>query len=156
MSAFPASGGGSHSHFFGYGSGPSEAPGLPTIPDRDRTLPPSPATARPELCSAESEAVPTFTVSTILPNFLFLGPELTEPAHVEELKDLGVKRIMNLAVELNEDDHGLHLKERFDRYVKIPMRDNVEEENVLKGVREVCEILGTVIYLLTHKAVLVI
>lgn len=61
---------------------------------------------------------------------------------MEELKELGVKRIMNLAAELNEDDHGLNLKDRFDRYVKIPMRDTVEEENVLKGVREVCEILG--------------
>jgi len=49
---------------------------------------------------------------------------------------------MNLAAELNEDDHGLSLKERFDRYVKIPMRDTVEEENVLKDVRRVCEILG--------------
>jgi len=49
---------------------------------------------------------------------------------------------MNLAAELNEDDHGLSLKERFDRYMKIPMRDTVEEENVLKDVRRVCEILG--------------
>jgi len=88
-----------------------------------------------------------FTVSTILPNFLFLGPELTEPSHVEELKNLGVKRIMNLAAELNEDDHGLSLKERFDRYVKIPMRDTVEEENVLKDVRRVCEILGKYLFL---------
>lgn len=149
MSAYPnVYGGGSHSHFFGYGS--SSVVPMPTIPDGsymggrgggDRTLPPSPMTARPEPPSTESEAIPTFTVSTILPNFLFLGPELTEPAHVEELKELGVKRIMNLAMELNEDDHGLNLKERFERYVKIPMRDTVEEENVLKGVREVCEIL---------------
>lgn len=109
---------------------------------RDQILPPSPSTARPDPPSTESEAIPTFTISTILPNFLFLGPELTELAHVEELKELGVKRILNIAAECNEDDHGLNLKERFQRYVKIPMRDTVEEENILKGIREACEMLG--------------
>lgn len=139
MSAFPALYG--HSHTFGCGSS-SNAITISTVLDRDRTLSSSPITVQPEIPSTESEALPTFTVSMILPNFLFLGSELTEPSHVEELKNLGVKRIMNLAAELNEDDHGLSLKERFDRYVKIPMRDTVEEENVLKDVRRVCEILG--------------
>jgi hypothetical protein len=35
------------------------------------------------------------------------------------------------------------LREQFERYVRIPMRDTVEEENITKGVREVCDILGT-------------
>ena len=83
-----------------------------------------------------------FTISTILPNFLFLGPELTSPEHVEELQELGVKRILNIAAEC-DDDHGLKLKEVFDKYYKIPMRDTVEEENIAQGVREVCDILGT-------------
>ena len=139
MSAFPALYG--HPHIFGCGSS-SNVISTSTVLDRDRTLSSSPIIVQPEIPSTESEALPTFTVSTTLPNFLFLGSELTEPSHVEELKNLGVKRIMNLAAELNEDDHGLSLKERFDRYVKIPMRDTVEEENVLKDVRRVCEILG--------------
>jgi len=52
-----------------------------------------------------------------------------------------VRRILNIAAECDENDHGLRLKDAFERYVKIPMRDTVEEENIAKGVREVCEIL---------------
>ena len=84
-----------------------------------------------------------FTISTILPGFLFLGPELTEEPHVEQLRALGVKRILNLAMECDADDHGLQLAERFEKYSKIPTRDTVEEENIVRGVREACDILGT-------------
>lgn len=69
---------------------------------------------------------------------------------MEELKELGVKRILNIAMECNEDDFGLNLKERF-RYVKIPMRDTVEEENIQKGVRQACEILGERLYQLENQ-----
>jgi hypothetical protein len=141
MSAHPSLHGG-HSSIFGYNSGTDSNPGLLAGgPQRDRDYPPSPVTARPEPPSTESELMPTFTISTILPNFLFLGPELTETSHVKELKELGVERILNIAMECNEDDFGLNLKDKF-RYVKIPMRDTVEEENVQKGVRQACEILG--------------
>ena len=117
---------------------PPHTPGTPKP-----FLPPSPATARPELDPPTTdETFPMFTISTILPNFLFLGPELTSPEHVEELQELGVKRILNIAAEC-DDDHGLKLKEVFDKYYKIPMRDTVEEENIAQGVREVCDILGT-------------
>jgi hypothetical protein len=87
------------------------------------------------------DAFPVFTISTILPNFLFLGPELTTHEHVDELKRLGVKRILNIAAEC-DDDNGLQLREIFERYNKIPMRDTVEEDNIARGVREVCDILG--------------
>jgi len=90
---------------------------------------------------SEEEEFPTFTVSTILPNFLYLGPELTAPEHVEELRDLGVRRILNIAAEC-DDDHGLGLRDVFEKYVKIPMRDTVEEDNIAWGVREVCNVLG--------------
>lgn len=60
-----------------------------------------------------------------------------------ELQSLGVKRIINIAAEC-DDDHGLKLRERFDRYFHIPMRDIVEEENITKGVREACDILGII------------
>ena len=60
---------------------------------------------------------------------------------MDELLSLGVKRILNIAAEC-DDDHGLHLRERFERYIRIPMRDTVEEDNITRGVREVCEILG--------------
>jgi hypothetical protein len=104
---------------------------------------PSPSTARPDLDAPPTteEAFPIFTISAILPNFLYLGPELTTPEHVEELKVLGVRRIINIAVEC-DDDHGLKLRENFERYFHIPMRDIVEEENITRGVREACDIIG--------------
>ena len=120
-------------------------PPSPNIPSSPRTpLPASPCTARPDLSASPSteDAIPTFTVSTILPNFLYLGSEITAEEHVQELQSLGVRRILNLAVEC-DDDNGLELRQRFERYVKIPMRDTVEEENVLLGVREACSVLGT-------------
>jgi len=106
-------------------------------------LPPSPVTARPDLDqppTTEDDPLPTFTVSTILPNFLFLGPELTAAQHVDELAALGIRRILNIAIEC-DDDQGLHLRQRFEKYTRIPMRDIVEEENVVRSVREACDVL---------------
>lgn len=102
----------------------------------------------------------SFVVSTILPGFLFLGPEPTSWEHVRELRELGVRRIVNLAAECGPDDWGLRLdragtgeaeKEKgkeetdsagFEKYYKIPMRDTVEEDGIGRGVRVVCELLG--------------
>lgn len=105
---------------------------------------PEPPTARPgfdDQPPTTEDAFPAFTVSTILPNFLYLGPELTAAEHVRELRDLGVKRIVNIAAEC-DDDHGLGLREVFDKYLHIPMRDTVEEDNITRGVRVVCDFLG--------------
>ncbi|KAJ3805111.1 protein-tyrosine phosphatase-like protein [Lentinula aff. lateritia] len=102
----------------------------------------------------------SFTVSTILPGFLFLGPEPTNWDHVKQLKELGVRRIVNLAAECGPDDWGLGLdkpgnKEKagspltdesskesgFEKYYKIAMRDTVEEDGIGRGVRVACEML---------------
>jgi hypothetical protein len=122
---------------------------VPTSPHTPMGMafPSSPSTARPEDLlnpPTTEEAFSVFTVSTILPNFLFLGPELTQAEHVEELRELGVKRILNIAAEC-DDDHGLELRKTFEKYTKIPMRDTVEEENIARGVREVCDILGKIL-----------
>ncbi|KAG9311011.1 hypothetical protein JVU11DRAFT_8907 [Chiua virens] len=120
-------------------------PTPPRTPDTPLYIPhpsPSPSTARPDdlhTATAEGE-FPTFTVSMILPNFLYLGPEPALPEHVQELKSLGIKRILNIAVEC-DDDHGLHLRDIFERYVKIPMRDTVEEDQITRGLKEACEVL---------------
>ncbi|KAG6911046.1 hypothetical protein DXG01_004560 [Tephrocybe rancida] len=115
---------------------PPHTPGTPKP-----FLPPSPITARPELDNPPTteETFPAFTISTILPNFLYLGPELTASEHVTALQELGVKRILNIAIEC-DDDQGLNLKDVF-KYHKIPMRDIVEEENIARGVKEACEIM---------------
>ncbi|ORY24985.1 hypothetical protein BCR39DRAFT_545481 [Naematelia encephala] len=81
-----------------------------------------------------------FIVSTILPSFLFLGPEISSQEDVDTLKRLGVKRILNVAIEC-DDDEGLKLKENFERYLRVPMRDIVEESGVAKGMRDSCEFI---------------
>ncbi|KAH9948446.1 hypothetical protein B0H21DRAFT_846373 [Amylocystis lapponica] len=117
-------------------------PGSARLLSPGTPLPPSPMTARPDSAQPPTteEPFPVFTVSTILPNFLYLGPELTAEEHVDELFSLGVKRILNIAAEC-DDDLGLNLRERFERYSRIPMRDTVEEDNITRGVQEVCELL---------------
>ncbi|KDQ24129.1 hypothetical protein PLEOSDRAFT_1068092 [Pleurotus ostreatus PC15] len=122
---------------------PPHSPGTPKAPNG---IPPSPKTARPD--SDDTDGPPTtedphppFTVSIILPQFLFLGPEPSAEDHLQMLKDHGVKRILNLAIECDENDHGLALAQTFEKYTKIAMRDHVEEEGVVGKVREVCDIL---------------
>ena len=115
---------------------------MPNIPVR------SPGTSRPfnmapsSSGSDLSEELPTFSVSTILPGFLYLGPELSLPTHVTELKALGIRRILNIAAECDADDYGLALDHEFERYIRVPMRDTVEEEKVRDCLRLVCQILG--------------
>ncbi|KAH7100516.1 hypothetical protein BKA62DRAFT_658528 [Auriculariales sp. MPI-PUGE-AT-0066] len=104
---------------------------------------PNPPTARPSsaLSTPDSSEMPQqFIVSCILPGFLFLGPEIATEGQVHEVESCGVKRILNIAAEC-EDDHGLGLRTRFEKYMHIPIRDTVEEENIAKGVQEVCKFL---------------
>ena len=83
----------------------------------------------------------SFVVSTILPSFLYLGPEISTQEDVDELRRLGVKRILNVAIEC-DDDEGLGLKDAFEKYCRVPMRDIVEESGVAKGMRDSCDFLG--------------
>jgi hypothetical protein len=57
------------------------------------------------------------------------------------LKELGIKRILNVALEC-EDDQGLGLAGAFEKYTKIPMRDIVEETGVNRYMRDACDLLG--------------
>jgi hypothetical protein len=85
---------------------------------------------------------PAIEISTILPSFLYLGPEITTKSDVEELTALGVRRILNVAIEC-DDDEGLGLRDVFEKYYRIPMKDSVDESGVSKGIRDACKILGT-------------
>lgn len=115
---------------------------MPLLPPRSPgTSRPSPPGGAPSTGSDAPEELPSFSVSTILPGFLYLGPELTVPDHVTELKELGIRRILNIAAECDADDYGLDLHHEFERYVRIPMRDTVDEEKVRGCLRLVCETL---------------
>ena len=101
---------------------------------------PSPNAIPNGLATARNGMAP-FIVSTILPSFLYLGPEITSREEVNALVQLGVKRILNVAIECDDDDE-LRMKERFERYLKVPMRDLVEESGVAEGMRDACKFLG--------------
>ncbi|ORX39992.1 hypothetical protein BD324DRAFT_576043 [Kockovaella imperatae] len=107
----------------------------PAPPQTAFAGPSSPFTA-----TTTARALSPFDVSTILPGFLFLGPELTTESNVKELTKVGVKRILNVALEC-DDDEGLGLRQTFERYHRIPMKDIVEESGVARGLREACDFL---------------
>ncbi len=57
---------------------------------------------------------------------------------MEELKDKGVRRILNMAFECED---GLGLKEQFDRYLKLNVKDSVEED-VERGLKAAVDFIG--------------
>jgi hypothetical protein len=99
-------------------------------PKRGELSPPS---------TANADEPEDFIVSSIIPNFLYLGPDPCTAADVQELEDLGIRQILNMALEI---DDRLGLADRFDKYHKIPMRDFVEEKGVQGRIDEACSILG--------------
>ncbi|CAO1615716.1 unnamed protein product [Parajaminaea phylloscopi] len=128
---------------------------------------------------------PVFDVSTVVPGFLFLGPDITSREEAAQLKSLGVRRILNCAAEISDkgrrgptaaaaaaddgaprlngarpssgdptarltgevDDpdgaspESLPLGDVFDRYLKIPMWDNVEARGVAGHFEQACQFL---------------
>ncbi|KAF8335943.1 protein-tyrosine phosphatase-like protein [Cantharellus anzutake] len=112
-----------------------------SLPSPSTIRPPSPCSSKSSPCTPHSEprgGPSEFSVSTILPNFLYLGPEISTVEQAQKLKAMGVKRILNMAIECED---GLGLEGMFEKYKKIPMRDHVEEDNIVKGMREVCHFL---------------
>ena len=92
--------------------------------------------------STGGDAAQPFEVSTIIPNVLYLGPEPRRPSDVEVLEALGIRRILNMALEVPEDRSELALRTRFEKVAKLGMRDFVEEQNVQKRMDEACAFLG--------------
>jgi hypothetical protein len=114
----------------------------PTVPrfkhtsDHDpRPFSSSPA---PDSPSGSSDSTP-FILSTIMPGFLYLGPEPTQPEDFDELERAGIKEVLNLAVEC--DDSTGEIARRFEKYWKIPMRDFVAETGVQQNIEKACRIL---------------
>ncbi|WFD01997.1 hypothetical protein MOBT1_000680 [Malassezia obtusa] len=112
-------------------------------------LPPStaPLSARP---GSFAEAVDTgqmpdpheFTVSTVIPGFLYFGPNIAQPAHVEALRARGVRAVLNTALEI--EDGGapeLELRTHFAKYLRIPLRDVVEQPGVQQSLAQACAFL---------------
>ncbi|KAG0239615.1 hypothetical protein BGX31_002624 [Mortierella sp. GBA43] len=79
-------------------------------------------------------------VSMILDNFLYLGGELIEEEQVTELENLGVKRVLNMAVNCDDE---LWIK-RFGRsgYLKVGLLDHVDQD-LERGLDEAIKFIGS-------------
>lgn len=83
-----------------------------------------------------------FNVSTIIPGFLYFGSNITNDDHVQQLQRLGVRAILNTALEI--EDGGapeLALRTQFRDYLRIPLRDVVEQPDVQQRLAEACAFL---------------
>ncbi|GAA6007443.1 hypothetical protein JCM11491_004165 [Sporobolomyces phaffii] len=90
---------------------------------------------------AASDALPPFVPSTIVPNFLYLGPEPTSPADFAQLDALGVTEILNLAVECRPLAETDDARKFVEKYWYLPLRDSIEETGVRQVLDKSCEIL---------------
>lgn len=112
--------------------------GQPNTPSAGSTFHASPSSSA-DSSPTSASGPEAFIVSTIIPGFLYLGPDPTTEEEVAQLNEVGIKRILNMAVECDDE---LRLQERFEVYKKIGMRDSVEEMGVAKGLKEGCAFLG--------------
>jgi len=84
-----------------------------------------------------------FKVSTIIPSFLYLGPEPSKESDFAELNRLGVCRILNTAVECVEEEQLIQNHYPFiTKYFQIPLRDFVEETGIQNGIQQANRILN--------------
>lgn len=83
-----------------------------------------------------------FIVSEIVPNFLYLGPEIVNAEQLIGLKSRKIKRILNMAEECDDDVPGL--KNSF-AYRKIAARDTVEMQNVQDTLKKAVQVISKAI-----------
>ncbi|KAF9318365.1 hypothetical protein BG003_011378 [Podila horticola] len=76
-------------------------------------------------------------ISCILPNFLFLGPEIVTEDQVQELERLGVKRVLNMARECED---ALVQNRPGMTYFKIGVQDHIEAD-VSAGLMQAVDII---------------
>ncbi|KAF9972151.1 hypothetical protein BGZ65_009990 [Modicella reniformis] len=65
-------------------------------------------------------------VSMILDNFLYLGGELVSEEQISELESLGIKRVLNMAI--NCDDELWIQRFGKEGYLKVGLRDHVDQD----------------------------
>ncbi|WFD25389.1 hypothetical protein MNAN1_000357 [Malassezia nana] len=94
----------------------------------------------PEQVVTARDAGPmVFDVSTIVPGRLYVGPDVQKPSDVEELQQLGIRAVLNTALE--SDDMGAPyqaLRAHITEYLHLPMCDAVEAVDVQTSLREAC------------------
>ncbi|KAI8074009.1 hypothetical protein BC940DRAFT_289777 [Gongronella butleri] len=79
-----------------------------------------------------------FIVSAIVPDFLYLGPEIATIDQMHGLEQRNIRRILNMAEECDDDVPGL--KAQF-KYTKVAARDTVEMQNVEATLRKAVAVI---------------
>lgn len=79
-----------------------------------------------------------FVISEIIPGFLFVGPEIENKDHADQLNARSIRRVLNMAEECQ--DEGLD-KESFV-YHKISARDTLEMKNIELVMMEGVHFIG--------------
>ncbi|KAF9966642.1 hypothetical protein BGZ70_001751, partial [Mortierella alpina] len=86
----------------------------------------STAQRRPSHLGGVTDTKAEREVSMILQDFLYLGGELIDEEQIVELESLGVKRVLNMAV--NCDDELWIQRFGNDGYLKVGLRDHVDQD----------------------------
>jgi len=93
----------------------------------------------PEEMASAREGPVVFDVSTIIPGRLYVGPDVQKLADVQELERLGVRAVLNTAVESDDTDETYQaLRAQIAEYRHLPMRDAVEAVDVQASLAEAC------------------
>ncbi|SCZ94615.1 BZ3500_MvSof-1268-A1-R1_Chr12-3g03999 [Microbotryum saponariae] len=111
---------------------PSERPAIP------RAV--SSANVPSEAFSNQRSDESDFDPSTILPSFLYLGPEPATMSDVEQLQAMGVETILNLAIEC-KDSLVRSVYSRANQYHHFPLRDVVEETGIQAVLSRSCQLI---------------
>jgi hypothetical protein len=102
----------------------------------------NPATTPTTISPASASSEP-FVVSNILSGSLFLGPEPTTDAEIDELIGLGVRRVLNVALECDAEGRW---DQKFEKVKRMGMRDWLEEKDVQGRIDEACDWLGVIFF----------
>ncbi|KAI9311495.1 protein-tyrosine phosphatase-like protein [Dichotomocladium elegans] len=79
-----------------------------------------------------------FFISEIIPEFLYLGPEISTEDQFKKLLSYSIRRILNMAEECDDDVPGLR---EMIQYYKLGARDTVEMENIEQTLRQAVSII---------------
>lgn len=100
----------------------------------------APLSARPPstpTAGTTDESAP-FTIAEIVPGFLYLGPEPSTERDLDELRSRGITHVLNAASECD----GEQASKRFKRYLHLPLRDFVDEQNLMAALEQACAFLS--------------
>ncbi|KAF9919113.1 hypothetical protein BX616_001523 [Lobosporangium transversale] len=84
-------------------------------------------------------------ISMIIDNFLYLGGELVEEEQIEELQRLGIKRVLNMAANCDDElwvRRFNSAEENAAAYLKVGLLDHVDQD-LKEGLEKAIKFIGS-------------